>query len=283
MPIESIIVCGAGTMGSGIAQVTARYGHETFLFDLDLAALDRGETAIRQAWKGLVDKGRMTPQAQTDALRRLHVVSDPAMAPRADLVIEAIVERLDAKIGLFRALAPRCHEATIFASNTSSLSIDALQDALPHPERVAGLHFFNPAPLMKLVEVVSGSKTDPSVAQTLETLVRSWEKVPVLCTDAPGFIVNRVARPYYLEALRLAEAGAGDYATIDRILEGTGFKMGPFRLMDLIGNDINLAVTRSLYAASGEAPRFKPSPLQEATVARGDLGRKTGKGYYTYT
>lgn len=283
MPIESIIVCGAGTMGSGIAQVTARYGHETFLFDLDPAALTRAGTAIQKAWQDMVDKGRMTPAARADALSRLHVVSDPATAGRADLVIEAIVERLDAKIGLFRALAPCCHEGTIYASNTSSLSIDALQDALPAPQRVAGLHFFNPAPLMKLVEVVGGAKTDPSVAQTLEALVRSWEKVPVLCTDAPGFIVNRVARPYYLEALRLVEAGAGDYASIDRILEATGFRMGPFRLMDLIGNDINLAVTRSLYAASGEAPRFKPSPLQEAAVARGDLGRKTGKGYYTYT
>lgn len=281
MPIESIIVCGAGTMGSGIAQVTARYGHETFLFDLDPAALERAGTGIRAAWQGQVDKGRMSPAEQTEALARLHFLSDPS-ATRADLIIEAIVERLEAKIALFRTLASSCHEGTIFASNTSSLSIDALQEALPHPERVAGLHFFNPAPVMKLVEVVSGTRTDASVALRLEVLVRSWEKVPAPCRDAPGFIVNRVARPFYLEALRLVEAGGGDYASIDRIIEATGFKMGPFRLMDLIGNDINLAVTRSLYEAAHKAPRFKPSPLQEAIVARGNLGRKTGQGYYTY-
>jgi len=279
MSIQSIIVCGAGTMGSGIAQVAARYGHETFLFDLDPSALERARTQILRAWQTLVEKGHLSPVERDQASARLHFT---LTAVRADLVIEAIVERLDAKIGLFQSLAPHCDGQTIFASNTSSLSIDALQHALPHPGRVAGLHFFNPAPLMKLVEVVRGAHTDPSVADALSALVRSWDKVPVSCKDAPGFIVNRVARPYYLEALRMAESGASGFASIDRIAEASGFRMGPFRLMDLIGNDINLAVTRSLYEASGNAPRFKPSPLQEGTVARGELGRKTGKGYYTY-
>jgi 3-hydroxybutyryl-CoA dehydrogenase len=275
----SIIVFGAGTMGSGIASVAARYGHETFLVDLDPAALERAAQGTKNAWQGLVDKGKMTPEEKAGAEKRLHLRTE-VPSSGADLVIEAIVERLDAKIQLFKNL-PASRE-TIYASNTSSLSIDRLQDALPEPGRVAGLHFFNPAPVMKLVEVVAGSKTDPTVVETLERLVRSWDKVPVVCKDAPGFIVNRVARPYYLEALRLVEAGAGDFSSIDRILESTGFKMGPFRLMDLIGNDINLAVTRSLYTASHDAPRFTPSPLQESLVSRGDLGRKTGKGYYSY-
>jgi 3-hydroxybutyryl-CoA dehydrogenase len=279
MSIRSIIVCGAGTMGSGIAQVAARHGHETALYDLDPAALERAERSIREAWQGLVEKGRMSDAQRAAALEKLRFVRD---LQGADLVIEAIVERLDAKIALFHSLAEVCTAEAIFVSNTSSLSIDALQEALPHPERVAGLHFFNPAPLMKLVEVVRGRQTDPGVLATLEALVSGWEKVPVVCKDAPGFIVNRVARPFYLEALRLAQAG-GDYASIDRILEASGFRMGPFRLMDLIGNDVNLAVTRSLYEAYGKATRFQPSPLQEALVARGDLGRKTGKGYYSYT
>ncbi|TDW99991.1 3-hydroxyacyl-CoA dehydrogenase NAD-binding domain-containing protein [Dinghuibacter silviterrae] len=275
----SIIVCGAGTMGSGIAAVAARFGHETFLFDLEPAALSKAAQGIKASWQGLVDKGKMSAEEKAAAEKRLHLCSE-VPAAGADLVIEAIVERLDAKIQLFQSL--RASKDTIFASNTSSLSINSLQDALPEPGRVAGLHFFNPAPVMKLVEVVAGSKTDPAVVETLERLVRSWDKVPVVCKDAPGFIVNRVARPYYLEALRLAEAGVGDFATIDRLLESTGFKMGPFRLMDLIGNDINLAVTRSLYTALQHAPRFTPSPLQEALVSRGDLGRKTGQGYYAY-
>ena len=264
MAIHTIIVCGAGTMGSGIAQLAARYGHTTYLYDLDAAALARAKTAVAKR----LDEAAMSRLSFTDK----------APEEKADLVIEAIVERLDAKIALLKTLA---QDDAILASNTSSLSINALQDALPGPERVAGLHFFNPAPVMKLVEVVSGRQTDPAVADALCALVRGWEKVPVQCSDAPGFIVNRVARPYYLEALRLAEAG-GAYESIDRICEATGFRMGPFRLMDLIGNDINLAVTRSLYEASGMAPRFMPSRLQEETVERGDLGRKTGKGYYPY-
>lgn len=269
MAIHTIIVCGAGTMGSGIAQLAARYGHDTYLFDREASALERARASIEKRLPG-------APVHYTNTIP----------GEKADLVIEAIVERLDAKIGLLQSMA--VHDGTILASNTSSLSIDALQDALPNPGRVAGLHFFNPAPVMKLVEVVRGTKTDAAVAEALQELVSGWEKTPVVCKDAPGFIVNRVARPFYLEALRLAEAsqlaeaGEGAYDAIDRICEATGFRMGPFRLMDLIGNDINLAVTRSLFEASGKAPRFTPSRLQEDTVARGDLGRKTGKGYYTY-
>lgn len=282
MHIQEIIVCGAGTMGSGIAQVAARYGHQTYLYDKAPEAVRAAQHRITESWKGMVEKQKMSPEAFAEASRCLHFIDNtPPVA--ADLIIEAIVERLDAKIDLLRSLSGNCHTETILASNTSSLSIATLQDALPNPERVAGMHFFNPAPVMKLVEIVSGPKTGPEVAHTLERLALGWGKVPVLCRDAPGFIVNRVARPYYLEALRLVEEGAGDFSTIDRIAEASGFKMGPFRLMDLIGNDINLEVSRSLYEAYDHAPRFRPSPIQEAAVANGDLGRKTGKGYYTYS
>lgn len=279
MSIQQIIVCGAGTMGSGIAQVCAQAGHETFLFDQSSEALRAAEARMHTVWRGLVDKGRMSDADFAAAVGRLHVLADPSSV-RADLVIEAIVEKLDAKIELFKAFA--LPEA-IFASNTSSLSINAIQEALPYPERVAGMHFFNPAPLMKLVEIVRGAKTAAPVTATLEALVRSWGKVPVHCADAPGFIVNRVARPYYLEALHMVNTGAAGFEDIDRLTEATGFRMGPFRLMDLIGNDINLAVSRSLYEAFPQALRFKPSPIQEEMVARGELGRKSGKGYYSYT
>lgn len=282
MSIQQVIVCGAGTMGSGIAQVAAQNGAATFLFDLSPQALEKAREQIHASWKSLVDKQRMSPQEMERARTNLHFTGDPA-GVKADLVIEAIVEKPEAKIALFKTLAAAGAGNTIFASNTSSLSIDAIQQALPFGERVIGLHFFNPAPLMKLVEIVTGAQTDPRLPPLLDKLLRSWGKVPVHCKDAPGFIVNRVARPYYLEALQLAGEGGTDMETIDRIAEASGFRMGPFRLMDLIGNDINLAVSRSLYDACGHPLRFKPSPIQEAIVAKGELGRKTGKGYYTYS
>jgi 3-hydroxybutyryl-CoA dehydrogenase len=278
MSIQQVIVCGAGTMGSGIAQVTAQAGQETYLFDESTEALHAAEARIRAAWKSMVEKGRMSEPEMSAAIGRLHATADLADV-EADLVIEAIVENLEAKVALFRSLPP----GAIFASNTSSLSINALQEALPYPERVAGMHFFNPAPLMKLVEIVRGAKTSAPVTATLEALVRSWGKIPVHCADAPGFIVNRVARPYYLEALHIVATGAAGYEDIDRLAEATGFRMGPFRLMDLIGNDINLAVSRSLYSAFPKAARFRPSSIQEGMVARGEFGRKSGKGYYSYT
>jgi 3-hydroxybutyryl-CoA dehydrogenase len=290
MNIHQIIVCGAGTMGSGIAQVAAQNGQKTFLYDLSPEALQKAKDLIYASWESLVGKQRMSPEAMAAARANLHFTGDPACTS-ADLVIEAIVEKTEAKISLFKTLAASAHDETIFASNTSSLSIDTIQQALPFGERVTGLHFFNPAPLMRLVEIVAGKQTDPRIGAILDTLLRNWGKVPVHCKDSPGFIVNRVARPYYLEALQLAEEGAmeggpgggPDFATIDRIAEASGFRMGPFRLMDLIGNDINLAVSKSLYEACDHPPRFKPSPIQEAAVARGELGRKTGKGYYTYS
>jgi 3-hydroxybutyryl-CoA dehydrogenase len=200
----------------------------------------------------------------------------------ADIFIEAIIEKIEAKHTLFKQLEKMNSVETIFATNTSSLSVSVIAENLQHASRVIGMHFFNPAPLMKLVEVVKGKQTADDVAEIIMRLSRQLGKIPVLCKDAPGFIVNRVARHYYLEALKIAEEGFADFETIDSIMEATGFKMGPFKLMDLIGNDINLAVTKSIYEACGRPVRFKPSPLQELKVKSGALGRKSGKGYYDY-
>jgi 3-hydroxybutyryl-CoA dehydrogenase len=198
------------------------------------------------------------------------------------VIIEAIIENQDAKAGLLKKLGEINAEETLFATNTSSLSISAIAAQLDFPERFAGMHFFNPAHRMKLVEIVAGRKTADHTMRALFALAEGCGKIPVICRDSPGFIVNRIARQYYLEALKLTELGIADIETVDTLLEATGFKMGPFRLMDLIGNDINLAVTRSLYEAFHETTRFKPSPIQEMKVKVGDLGRKTGRGYYPY-
>ncbi len=200
----------------------------------------------------------------------------------ADLVIEAIVEKAEIKIALFNQLAEINHQETVFATNTSSLSITSIAEKIMHPERVAGMHFFNPAPIMKLVEVVKTRFTQPEIIERLIELSKRMMKTPVICKDSPGFIVNHVARPYYLEALRLVEKGYADVETIDTLMESTGFKMGPFRLMDLIGNDINLSVSSSLFQAFGNIERLKPSSIQEKMVESGSLGRKSGKGYYSY-
>jgi 3-hydroxybutyryl-CoA dehydrogenase len=199
---------------------------------------------------------------------------------RADIIIEAIVEKPEVKVSLFNQLASINSDKTIFASNTSSLSISSIASAVIHPGRVAGLHFFNPAPIMKLVEVVKGKQTSAEVIEALVQLTRKLGKTPVVCLDSPGFIVNRVARPYYIESLRMVEEGLASFETIDRLLESRGFKMGPFRLMDLIGNDVNYAVSCSVYEQLNKPERLKPSYIQKEKVEKGELGKKTGKGYY---
>ncbi|SFN78299.1 3-hydroxybutyryl-CoA dehydrogenase [Chitinophaga sp. YR627] len=279
--IKTIVVCGAGTMGAGIAQVAAMSGYNAVLYDLETAALENGERNITKSLDNLISKGRMTPEEKEAILQRLIITRDVRRC-QADVVIEAIVERPDIKKDLFKQLAEVNGRDTIFASNTSSLSISLIAKDMAHPERVAGMHFFNPAPLMKLVEIVSGDETAPAVAELLYTLAGKMGKTPVMVKDTPGFIVNRVARHYYLEAMQIATEGVADYKKIDRLLESAGFRMGPFALMDLIGNDVNLAVTRSIYAAFDQAPRFTPSPLQIKKVEEGALGKKTGKGFYNY-
>jgi 3-hydroxybutyryl-CoA dehydrogenase len=268
-------------MGSGIAQVAAMGGYRTLLYDVNTDMLQKGEAAIEKSLATLTEKKKISPEDKAAILDRLFFVNTISDC-LADLVIEAIVEKPEIKLDLFHQLAAINPPDTILASNTSSLSITALAEKIPHPERVAGMHFFNPAPLMKLVEVVNTKYTNEATVQTILNLVRQMGKTPVLCKDAPGFIVNHVARPYYLEALKLVEEGLADFETIDTLLEASGFKMGPFRLMDLIGNDVNYAVSCSVYEAMGRPDRLKPSPVQEQKVQKGELGRKTGKGYYRY-
>lgn len=279
--IKTIAVAGAGTMGLGIAQVSAQAGYQTILFDLNDQVLETAGLKIKSSLKYLKDKGTLTPLQEQEIFERINFTSDLQHCI-ADVVIEAIIEKTEAKVDLFNKLATINNEKTIFASNTSSLGITAIQKNIASPNRVAGLHFFNPAPVMKLVEIVQGAQTDEATIKQLKTLCKQMNKVAVLCKDAPGFIVNRIARHYYLEAMQLVEQGVASFQNVDEIMESAGFKMGPFKLMDLIGMDINLAVSESMYTAFEKAPRFAPSPLQIDKVKNGELGRKTGKGFYTY-
>ena len=279
--INSICVCGAGTMGSGIAQVCAQAGFNTRLFDLSPAVIEQAQKNISRQWERLVEKGKMSHNDYVAAGERLRFTND-LQTCRADLFIEAIVEKPAVKIDLFNQLAQFNASESIFASNTSSLSITQIAANVINPQRVLGMHFFNPAPVMKLVEIVKGEQTDGEVVATVMALTRQLGKVPVVCKDAPGFIVNRVARPYYIESLRLVEEGLTNWSQADRLLTAAGFKMGPFELMDLIGNDVNYAVSCSVYEQLGQPERLKPSVLQEEKVKEGKLGRKTGEGYYRY-
>jgi 3-hydroxybutyryl-CoA dehydrogenase len=281
MSVQSICVCGAGTMGSGIAQAAAQSGIYTILFDLNEEVIQKAQAAIEKNLSSLVEKQKLSAEQKLQVLGNLFFTSDLHQC-LADVIIEAIIEKPEAKIALFNQLAEINHSEVVFTSNTSSLSITHLQKQIMQPSRVAGLHFFNPATIMKLVEVVKGELTNDTVIQQLVSLVQQMNKVPVVCKDAPGFIVNRVARPYYIEALRLAEEGVADYSTIDSLMEASGFKMGPFKLMDLIGNDINYAVSCSVYEQLGKPERLQPSFIQKEKVESGKLGRKTGEGYYIY-
>lgn len=281
MNVQKIGVIGAGTMGSGIALVAAQNGFETMLFDINPAMLEKARSSISKSLGLLVEKGKITGEEKALIESRLQFISKLEDCV-ADLVIEAIVEKTTAKISLFNDLAKWNSSETIFASNTSSLSVSAIQSGIKHPGRVAGMHFFNPAPVMKLVEVVSGKQTSPEVAQAIYDVCITMKKTPVMCQDAPGFIVNRVARHYYLEAMKLVELGLADIETVDEVMEASGFRMGPFKLMDLIGMDVNFAVSQSIYEAFGKEERFRPSPIQAAKVEKGELGKKSGKGFYAY-
>jgi 3-hydroxybutyryl-CoA dehydrogenase len=280
MNIETVCICGAGTMGSGIAQVCATAGLRTILYDLNPAVLSNAREKLHKDLQTLVDKQKITPDNRSAILERISFTGQVEDCV-ADLLIEAVVEKMEVKQDLFQKLSQINAPEAIFATNTSSLSVSAIAEGFSGPQPLAGLHFFNPAPLMKLVEVIRGENTPEGVISQLVDFTRSVGKTPVVCKDSPGFIVNRVARPYYIESLRLAEEGA-DPALIDRLLESRGFRMGPFHLMDLIGNDVNYAVSCSVFDQLGQPERLRPSPIQKEKVEKGELGRKTKKGYFEY-
>lgn len=278
-----IAVIGAGTMGSGIAQVAAQAGHDVVLYDTRREVVDKALATLRKTLDKLVEKGKLAKDRADGIHGRIASASDLKELAGSGLVIEAIIEDLGIKKKLFADLEGILSADAVLATNTSSLSVTAIAAACGMPERVIGLHFFNPAPLLPLVEVVPGLATEPALGTRMVELMKAWGKVPVLCKDTPGFIVNRVARPFYGEALRIHEEGIADMATIDHAMRTVGgFKMGPFELMDLIGNDINFAVTRTVFEAFFYDPRYRPSITQQRQVESGWLGRKSGKGYYDY-
>lgn len=281
---KTIGVIGAGTMGGGIAQVAAAAGHPVRLFDTQAAASERALGRIGAALERRVAKGRMRVEDKEDLIGRIEPCTELRDLSSAGLVVEAIVEDLEVKRGLFSELEAVVDENAILATNTSSISVTAIGAELRRPERLVGMHFFNPAPLMALVEVVSGLATASAFADTVFDTARAWGKAPVHTRSTPGFIVNRVARPFYAEALRLLAEGATDVATLDAVMrECGGFRMGPFELMDLIGNDVNFSVTQSVYDGYFQDPRFTPSLTQQELVLGGYLGRKSGRGFYDYS
>ena len=281
MNINTVCVCGAGTMGTGIAQAIAQSGFHVLLYEPVPAVLEKARTAIDKSLQLLTEKGKIPAGDKEKISQRIRYTGD-VQTCLADLFIEAIVEKEEIKISLFNQLAELNHGEVIFASNTSSLSITRIAEKVINPSRVIGMHFFNPATIMKLVEVVNTEYTNEETTRTVVELIKQIGKVPVICKDSPGFIVNRVARPFYIESLRLAEEEIAEFEQTDRLLEATGFKMGPFRLMDLIGNDINYAVSCSVYEQMDQPERLKPSPIQEEKVKEGKLGKKSGEGYYSY-
>lgn len=279
----TIGIVGAGTMGRGIAQVAAAAGHTVHLLDQDTKVLSDAMAFLRHIQDRAIAKGKVDAQGAEALLGRIRTTSDVAALAPCDLVIEAIVERLDVKQQVFAELEPVLGEDAVLASNTSSLSVTALAAGLQRPERMVGLHFFNPAPLMPLVEVIPALQTRPGLVEEVMVLMRQWGKQPARAKDTPGFIVNRVARPFYGEAIRVLEEGIADAATIDWAMTALGgFRMGPFALMDLIGNDINYAVTEQVWTAFHFDPRYRPSFAQRRNVDAGWYGRKSGKGWYGY-
>ncbi|MEZ5915348.1 MAG: 3-hydroxyacyl-CoA dehydrogenase NAD-binding domain-containing protein [Parvularculaceae bacterium] len=276
-------VCGAGAMGAGIAQVAAQAGHRVIVLDRADDALARGRAALAKGLGALVKRGRITEGESEAIAARCSWTLDVADFGPAGLVIEAIVENPEIKRALFQQVEDAVADEAVIATNTSSLSVTALASGRKNPSRYMGLHFFNPAPIMKLVEVISGAETDPSLACSALDLMKSWGKTAVMARDAPGFIVNRVARPYYGEGWRALEEGAGDAATLDFLYcDLAGFRMGPFELGDLIGHDINVAAAKSVFGAYFGRTRFTPSLMQSSLVDAGRLGRKSGAGVFDY-
>ncbi len=278
-----VAIIGSGTMGSGIAQVAASAGCEVKIYDTNVEALQRSKTNLESTLSKLVEKGKLNATEKytiSQAITYAHALGDLS---HSDLVIEAIVENLEIKRKLFSDLENYVSPETILASNTSSLSIASIAASCQKPERVIGIHFFNPAPLMQLVEVIPAVQTSDEVLKLTTQTISDWKKIVAVTKDTPGFIVNRVARPFYSESLRLYEEGVADFATIDWSLKTLGgFRMGPFELMDFIGNDVNYTVTESVFTAFYFDPRFKPSFTQKRLMEAGFYGRKSGRGFYNY-
>ncbi len=268
-------------MGSGIAQVAAQTGYATILYDISDAQLQKAKQSIEKNLDAAIEKKKLSAEQKSEILKRLTFTNN-FNEVKADVIIEAVVEKLEVKRELFKQLAANNSPDCILATNTSSIPITRIAAAIPNPERVVGMHFFMPAHIMKLVEVISGAVTQETVAKTIYALAEKMGKSPVMAKDSPGFIVNRVARHYYVESLKALEEGVASHEDIDALMEASGFKMGPFRLMDFVGNDVNFSVTSSMFESFHHDAKFRPSRIQQQKVESGQLGRKTGKGFYGY-
>lgn len=281
---QSVAILGAGTMGAGIAQVAATHGWTVNLKDINEQVVHAAIASITKRLDRLVEKKRITTEERDASAARLTIATSPEYLTDCDLVLEAVVENMDIKTAVLEEIIPHLKPDCIVATNTSSLSVTDLGNRINQPRRTVGMHFFNPAPLMKLVEIISGNQTDPTVVDQVTEIAKSWEKKVARAADIPGFIVNHIARPYYLEAFRILEDAYATPKTIDHAMKSVGrFRMGPFELTDLIGHDINSETTRQVYLALDKPPLLKPSELQEKLVADGHLGRKTNRGVYDYS